>query len=345
MHATTSVILSGLTLLSAAVQLLPAQSRVAAARPSTSAVVATAFDSSTIAALAWRNIGPFRGGRANAVVGIPSQPMTYFAGYTGGGLWRTDDAGISWRNISDGFFRTSSIGAIAVAPSDANVIYVGTGEHAIRGQSSTYGDGVYKSTDQGRTWTHMGLASARQISAVRVHPQNPEVVYVAVQGDRWKGTADRGIYRSTDGGKSWTQILKGENATSGASDLSMDATNPRILYAAMWDHQRMPWTVRSGGPGSGIWKSTDGGATWNRLSEGLPKLMGKIGVAASPANPDRIYAIVEAEQGGLYRSDDAGKSWRLLSGDRLIQTRSWYYMNITADPKNADVVWVSNAPL
>ena len=345
MHATTSVILSGLTLLSAAVQLLPAQSRVAAPRPSTSAVVATAFDSSTFAALAWRNIGPFRGGRANAVVGIPSQPMTYFAGYTGGGLWRTDDAGISWRNISDGFFRTSSIGAIAVAPSDANVIYVGTGEHAIRGQSSTYGDGVYKSTDQGRTWTHMGLASARQISAVRVHPQNPEVVYVAVQGDRWKGTADRGIYRSTDGGKSWTQILKGENATSGASDLSMDATNPRILYAAMWDHQRMPWTVRSGGPGSGIWKSTDGGVTWNRLGEGLPKLMGKIGVAASPANPDRIYAIVEAEQGGLYRSDDAGKSWRLLSGDRLIQTRSWYYMNITADPKNADVVWVSNAPL
>ena len=317
------------------------------ARPTPPAAAAAlpVLDSTTFTALSWRSVGPYRGGRANAVHGLPSNPMTYFAGYTGGGLWRTDDAGISWRNISDGFFRTSSIGAIAVAPSDENVIYVGSGEHAIRGQSSTYGDGMYKSTDQGRSWTRIGLERSRQISAVRVHPTNPDVVYVAVQGDRWKGTPDRGIYRSADGGKTWTQLLKGENATSGASDLSMDPTNPRILYAAMWDHQRMPWTVRSGGAGSGIWKSTDGGDTWTRLTEGLPKLMGKIGVSVSPANPDRVYAIVEAEAGGLYRSDDAGKSWRLLSADRLIQTRSWYYMNITADPMNADVVWVSNAPL
>lgn len=271
--------------------------------------------------------------------------MTYFAGYTGGGVWRTDDAGINWRNVSDGFFTASSIGAIAVAPSDPNVIYVGTGEHPIRGQSSTYGDGVYRSTDQGRTWKNVGLKSTRQISAVRVHPQNPDVVYVAAQGDRWKGTADRGIYRSTDGGTTWTQLLKGENANSGASDLSMDPTNPRILYAAMWDHQRSPWTVRSGGSGSGIWKSLDGGDTWTRLSTGLPKLMGKIGVAVSPALPDRVFAIVEAENGGLYRSDDAGKTWRLMTGDRLIQTRSWYYMHITADPANADVVWVLNAPV
>ena len=305
----------------------------------------SAFDSTTFTALPWRNVGPWRGGRSVAVAGLPSSPMTYFAGYTGGGLWRTDDAGNSWRNISDGFFTSGSIGAIAVAPSDENVIYVGTGEHAIRGQSSSYGDGMYKSTDQGRTWTKIGLAFSRQISAVRVHPGNPDVVFVAVQGDRWKGTAERGIYRTTDGGKSWTQVLKGENATSGASDLSMDATNPRILYAAFWDHQRMPWTVRSGGAGSGIWKSTDGGDTWTRLSEGLPKLMGKIGVSVSPANPDRVYAIVEAENGGLYRSDDAGKSWRLMSADRLIQTRSWYYMHITADPQNAEAVWVSNAPL
>jgi len=304
-----------------------------------------AFDSTTFASLAWRNIGPWRGGRSVAVAGIPSQPMTYFAGYTGGGLWRTDDAGNNWRNISDGYFRSSSIGAIGIAPSDPNVIYVGTGEHAIRGQSSTYGDGMYRSTDQGRTWSRIGLTASRQISAVRVHPQQPDVVYAAVQGDRWKGTTDRGVYRSVDGGRNWTQLLKGENATSGAADLSMDPTNPRILYAAMWDHQRTPWMVRSGGPGSGIWKSLDGGESWTRLTEGLPKLMGKIGVAVSPANPDRVYAIVEAENGGLYRSDDAGKSWRLLSGDRLIQTRSWYYMNITADPKNADVVWVNNAPL
>ena len=297
------------------------------------------------AALGWRNIGPSRGGRSVAVSGIAGQPLTYFAGYTGGGLWRTDDAGLNWRNISDGQFRTSSIGAIAVAPSDANVIYVGSGEHAIRGQSSTYGDGVYKSTDQGRTWTNVGLAATRQISAVRVHPTDPNVVYVAAQGDRWKGTAERGIYRSRDGGSTWTLVLKGENSFSGASDLSMDATNPRILYAAFWDHQRTPWYVRSGGAGSGIWKSLDGGDTWTRLTQGLPALMGKIGVAVSPATPDRVFAIVEAEKGGLYRSDDAGKTWRLLSGDRLIQTRSWYYMNVIADPANADVVWVMNAPV
>ena len=293
----------------------------------------------------WRNVGPFRGGRANAATGIPSQPLTYFAGYTGGGVWRTDDAGINWRNISDGFFKSSSIGAIAVAPSDPNVIYVGSGEFAVRGQSSTYGDGMYRSTDQGRTWSRIGLTNSKQISAVRVHPTNPDYAYVAVLGDRWKGTPDRGIYRTMDGGKTWTQLLKGENATSGAVDLSMDPTNPRILYAAMWDFERKPWFVRSGGAGSGIWKSLDGGETWNRLREGLPTLMGKIGVTVSPANPDRLYAIVEAENGGLYRSDDAGKNWRMMTGDRLIQTRSWYYMNVTADPKNADVVWVMNAPV
>lgn len=277
--------------------------------------------------------------------GVPGQPLTYFAGYTGGGLWRTDDAGSSWRNISDGYFKTSSIGAIAVAPSDANVIYAGSGEHPIRGQSSTYGDGVYRSTDQGRTWANVGLAATRQISAVRVHPADPNLLYVAAQGDRWKGTPERGIYRSRDGGATWTQVLKGENATSGASDLSMDPSNPRILYAAFWDHQRTPWFVRSGGDGSGIWKSTDGGDTWTRLRQGLPSLMGKIGIAVSPANPDRVFAIVEAEQGGLYRSDDAGRTWRRLSSDRLIQTRSWYYMKVIADPANADVVWVLNAPV
>lgn len=297
------------------------------------------------AGMAWRNIGPSRGGRSVAVSGVPGMPLTYFAGYTGGGLWRTDDAGISWRNISDGFFRTGTIGAIAVAPSDHNVIYVGSGEHAIRGQSSTYGDGMYKSTDFGRTWTHIGLDATRQISAVRVHPQDPSVVYVAAQGDRWQGSAERGIYRSRDGGATWQLVLKGQNPTSGASDLSMDPSNPRILYAAFWDHQRQPWYVRSGGAGSGIWKSTDGGDTWTRLTNGLPSLMGKIGVSVSPANPDRVFAIVEAENGGLYRSDDAGRSWRRLSGDRLIQTRSWYYMKTFADPKNENVVWVLNAPV
>jgi photosystem II stability/assembly factor-like uncharacterized protein len=317
---------------------LTAQSRSAAP-------AAAPYDSSIFRAMQWRNIGPFRGGRANAIAGVTGQPYVYYAGYTGGGVWKTDDAGHNWRNVSDGFFHTSSIGAIAVAESDANVVYVGTGEHAVRGQSSSYGDGVYKSTDAGKTWKHVGLAATRQIAQVRVHPANPEIVYVAAQGDRWKGTPDRGIYRSLDGGRTWALVLKGENATSGASDLSMDPTNPRILYAAFWDHQRLPWQVRSGGPGSGIWKSADGGDSWTRLGEGLPKVMGKIGVAVSPANPERVFAIVEAGKGGLFRSDDAGKSWRLFSEDRLIQTRSWYYMNITADPLNPDVVWVINAPL
>jgi len=315
-----------------------------AAQPRTNAPASTAaYDSTLIRAMQWRNIGPFRGGRANAVAGVAGQPYVYYAGYTGGGVWKTDDAGHSWHNISDGFFRTGSIGAIAVAASDANVVYVGTGEHAVRGQSSSYGDGVYKSTDAGRTWKRSGLDNTRQISQVRVHPANPDVVYVAAQGDRWKGTGERGIYRSTDGGRSWTLVLKGENATSGSSDLSMDPSNPRMLYAAFWDHQRLPWQVRSGGPGSGIWKSSDGGDSWTRLTDGLPKLMGKVGVAVSPANPDRIFAIVEAEKGGLFRSDDAGKSWHLLSEERRIQTRSWYYMNITADPLNADVVYAINA--
>ena len=315
-----------------------ARSRSTAAAPTDSAARA-------YAALPWRNVGPSRGGRANAVSGVVGKPLTYFAGYTGGGLWRTDDAGITWRNISDSQFNVGTIGAIAVAPSDHNVMYVGTGEHAVRGQSSSYGDGMYKSTDFGRTWNRIGLESTRQIAAVRVHPTDPQVVYVAAQGDRWQGSADRGIYRSRDGGATWQLVLKGMNATSGAADLSMDPSNPRILYASFWDHQRQPWFVRSGGAGSGIWKSTDAGDTWTRLSAGLPALMGKIGVSVSPANPDRVFAIVEAERGGLYRSDDAGKSWRLLSSDRLIQTRSWYYMKVFADPANADVVWVTNAPL
>lgn len=331
---------SRLALAVATIALLPfslaAQSR---------ATAAAAYDTTLFRAMQWRNIGPFRGGRADAVAGVTAQPNVYYAGYTGGGVWKTENAGHSWKAISDGSGMSGSIGAIAVAESDPNVVYVGTGEHPVRGQSSSYGNGVFRSTDAGKTWSSLGLASTRQISQVRVHPSNPDVVYVAAQGDRWKGTSERGIYRSTDGGKRWTLVLEGTNPTSGASDLSMDPSNPRILYAAFWDHQRLPWQVRSGGPGSGLWKSIDGGDSWTRLSEGLPKLMGKIGVAVSPANPERVYAIIEAEKGGLFRSDDAGKTWRLLGEERAIQTRSWYYMKITADPQNADVVYVMNAPL
>jgi photosystem II stability/assembly factor-like uncharacterized protein len=302
------------------------------------------FDSTRYGALKWRSIGPYRGGRSVTVTGVPTQPLVYYAGFTGGGVWKTDDAGNNWRNVSDCCFRMGSVGAIAVAPDDPNVVYVGMGEHAVRGQSSSWGDGVYKSTDAGRTWKRVGLENTRQISRVIVHPKNDDVVYVAAQGTRWAPSADRGIYRTMDGGKSWKLLLHPSDS-AGASELSMDATNPRILYAAFWHGHRVPWQVRSGGTQGGIWKSTDGGDTWEKLKGGLPVLMGKVGVSVSPANPDRVYAIVEADSGGLWRSDDAGKTWRLLSGDRLIRARAWYYTNVVADPKNADVVYVMNAPI
>lgn len=302
------------------------------------------FDSTRYGALRWRSIGPYRGGRSVAVTGVPTQPLVYFAGFTGGGLWKSDDAGNNWRNISDCCFRMGSVGSIAVADNDPNVIYVGMGEHAIRGQSSSWGDGVYKSTDAGRTWKRAGLENTRQISRVVIHPKNDDVVYVAAQGTRWAPSADRGIYRTMDGGKTWKLILHPSDS-AGASELSMDPSNARILYAAFWHGQRVPWQVRSGGTQGGIWKTSDAGETWTKLEGGLPKLMGKVGVSVSAANPDRVYAIVEADSGGLWRSDDAGKTWRLLSGDRLIRARAWYYTKVFADPRNADLVYVMNAPV
>lgn len=295
-------------------------------------------------AMSWRNIGPFRGGRSTTSTGVVGDPMTYYFGSVGGGVWKTNDAGINWKNISDGFFNTTSIGAISVAESDPNVIYVGTGEACIRGVMTAHGDGVYKSTDAGKTWKHIGLEGTSQISEIRIHPKNPDLVYVAAQGSPYAPTDERGIYRSKDGGATWEKIHF-VNATSGANNLSMDMTNPRIMYAAFWDHQRKPWFVRSGGEFSGIWKTTDGGDTWEKLSEGLPKAtMGKIGVSVSRANPDRVYAIIESEEGGLYRSDDAGKKWTLINSQRVLRTRSWYYMHVFTDPKNENVVYVLNAP-
>ncbi len=293
----------------------------------------------------WRNIGPTRGGRSVAVAGVLQDPQTYYFGSTGGGLWKTSDAGTTWNNVSDGFFRTGSVGAIAVAESDPNVVYVGMGEHAVRGVMTTHGDGVYKSTDGGTTWTHMGLAATRVISRIRVHPTNPDLVYVAAQGATHGWTEDRGVYRSTDGGSTWEKVHY-VSERSGAADLSMDMNNPRILYAAYWQHIRRPWIVESGGPDSGIWKSKDGGDTWTRLSAGLPETMGKLSVDVSRANSARVYAIVEAEygDGGLYRSDDGGETWQHLSDDRTIQTRSWYYMEVFADPQDENTVVVLNAP-
>lgn len=313
--------------------------------PSTT-VSANNFDAKTYAGLRWRNIGPFRGGRSNAVSGVMGNDNLYYCGYTGGGLWKTIDAGLSWVNISDGQFKTSSVGDIAVADSDPNVIYVGMGEHAVRGVMTTYGDGVYKSLDAGKTWKNMGLEKTRHISDVVIHPQNPDLVYVAAQGPLHGPSPDRGIYKSTDGGTTWKKVLYVDE-NSGASSLSMDRSNPRILYAATWQHRRTPWKVESGGAGSSIWKSTDGGESWKKINEGLPTDLGKIGISVSPVNPNRVFAIVEAEKSkaGLYRSDNGGESWTLLSSDQNITSRSWYYMEVFADPVNADVVYVLNAPM
>lgn len=315
------------------------------AAPSSLPAQETGLSDEVFRTLDWRNVGPYRGGRVVAVHGVPEDPETYYMGSTGGGVWRTTDGGETWSNLSDGFFGTGSVGAIAVAPSDPNVIYVGMGEHPVRGVATSHGDGVYRSTDRGRTWIHLGLENTRHISRIRVDPRDPDRVFVGAQGAVHGSSEDRGVYRSVDGGETWEKVLY-VNETSGVSALAMDPTNPRILYAAFWDHLRRPWHVRSGGPGSGIWKSTDGGETWSEVDEGLPELMGKIGVDVSPADPDRIFAIVEAEpdEGGLYRSDDGGESWRHVNGERVIQTRSWYYMKVFAHPTDRNTVIVLNAP-
>ena len=295
--------------------------------------------------LSWRNVGPFRGGRAVAVAGIAERPETFYMGATGGGVWKTTDGGEVWENVSDGFFGTGSVGAVAVAPSDPNVVYVGMGEHAVRGVTTSHGDGVYRSDDGGQTWTHLGLEETRHIARIEIHPEDPDRAFVAAQGAVHGPSEERGVYRTTDGGESWEKVLY-VSETAGASELSMDPTNPRILYAAFWDHLRRPWVVRSGGEASGIWKSTDGGESWQEIGEGLPGLVGKIGVDVSPADPDRVYAIVEArpDSGGLYRSDDGGASWNHVGTQRLIQTRSWYYMEVYAHPTDPNTVIVLNAP-
>lgn len=309
-------------------------------------VAQSTFKAEKFNALKWRNIGPFRGGRTNAVTGVQGDPLTYFFGGVGGGIWKTEDAGTSWKNISDGQLKTGSVGAIEVAPSDKNVIYVGMGEHAVRGVMTSHGDGMYKSTDGGMTWKHIGLNKSMHIAAIQIHPENPDVVWVAVQGAVFGKSKDRGVYKSTDGGTTWRQVHF-VNDNAGCADLSLDKNNPRILYAGMWDHQRTPWSVRSGGAGSGIWKSVDGGETWKKLEKGLPKQIGKVAVDVSPANPQRVYANIEAEgeKGGVYRSDDGGKSWKQTFNGRVSVARAWYYIEIFADPVDANRVYVLNAPM
>ncbi|GBD19900.1 hypothetical protein HRbin28_00337 [bacterium HR28] len=296
-------------------------------------------------ALRFRCVGPHRGGRVVAVVGHPDDPMTFYFGACAGGVWKTEDGGTTWWNISDGFFGTAAVGAIAIAASDPNVLYVGTGEACIRGNVS-HGDGVYKSTDGGRTWINVGLRDTRHIAKIRVHPTNPDLVYVAALGHAFGPNEERGVFRSRDGGRTWERILY-RDAQTGAIDLVMDPHNPRILYAALWQARRWPWKFESGGPGSGIFRSTDGGETWEELTRkpGLPKgIIGRVGLAVS-AKPGRLWALVEAEDGALFRSEDYGESWERVSDKGDLRWRAWYFHHLCADPVDPDTLWVLDLKL
>ncbi|MDE2750747.1 MAG: glycosyl hydrolase [Chloroflexota bacterium] len=291
----------------------------------------------------WRCIGPFRGGRVVAVAGDPRDIGTFYFGACAGGVWKTDDAGQYWRNISDGYFNTASVGALAVSEADPNVIYAGTGEATIRIDVS-HGDGVYKSTDAGRSWARIGLHDTRHIGKIRVHPQDPDRVFVAALGHAFGRNQQRGVFRSCDGGESWEQALFVSDK-AGAVDLSIDVNNPRIIYATIWEAYRNFHMISSGGEDSGIWRSLDGGDTWENISgnKGLPRgIIGKAGIGASPAQAGRVYALIEHEEGGMYRSDDYGDSWRFVARNNDIISRAWYYMHLTPDPVDPDTVYVNN---
>ncbi len=295
----------------------------------------------------WRSIGPFRGGRSVTASGVVGDPYTYYMGTTGGGLWKTNDAGVSWNNISDGFFKTGSVGAIAVSESSPNIVYVGMGEHAVRGVMTHHGDGVYKSTDAGKTWKKIGLDLTQHISRITINPKNPDIVFVAAQGALYSNSKDRGVYKSTDGGTTWTKVLYVDEKT-GCVELSMDMNNPLVLYAAMSEYGRLPWKVISGGPGSGMYKSTDGGTTWDKIQTGLPKELGKMAIAVCRSNSDKVYALIESdsdkEQGGLFVSNNAGKSWSHVTNDHRLVQRAWYYIELFTDPNNENTIYVLSAP-
>ncbi|MFN7117069.1 MAG: VPS10 domain-containing protein [Saprospiraceae bacterium] len=316
------------------------QKKTATAQPAP--ITVTKFDQSLFDGVKWRLVGPFRGGRAGTVTGVPGNPNLYYMGTAGGGVWRTKDAGTTWECISDGYFG-GSIGAVAVAESDPNVIYVGEGEQTVRGNVSS-GWGLWRSTDAGKTWKHIGLKESEHIGRIRVHPKNPDLVYVAAMGNLWKSNDMRGVYRSKDGGKNWERILF-ESDKAGAVDLILDPNNPRIIYASTWEIKRNGYRMDSGGPGSHLWKSTDGGDTWEKLTNkpGMPKgVWGIVGVTISPVNSDRVWAIIENEEGGVFRSDDGGATWQRTSDNRNLRQRAWYYSRIYADSQNEDVVYVCN---
>src|SRR5271168_2726876 len=287
----------------------------------------------------YRLIGPFRGGRSLTAAGIPGDPTTYYFGATGGGVWKSTDGALSWSPVFDKE-GSGAIGSLAVASSDRNIIYVGTGEACIRGNIA-HGDGVYKSFDAGKTWKNIGLRDTRAIGKLIINPSNPDIVFVAALGHPYGPNAERGIFRTIDGGKTWEKVLyKDEN--TGGIDVAFDPHNPNILFAALWQARRTSWSMASGGPGSGLYRSDDGGTTWKHLEEhGLPKgPYGRVGVAVA-ANSERVYAIIEAkENGGLYRADDGGETWEQVNGSHSLTQRPWYYMHVFADPQDADTVYV-----
>jgi photosystem II stability/assembly factor-like uncharacterized protein len=301
------------------------------------------MDTSLFAGLHWRSIGPSRGGRSQAGAGSVARPLEYYFGATGGGVWKTTDGGLTWRPVSDKTFKTSSVGAVAIAPSNPDVVYVGMGETELRG-NIIQGDGAYKTHDGGKTWAPAGLDKTQAIARIRVNPTNPDVVYVAALGNPYGANPERGVFRSKDGGKSWERVLYRDDKT-GAVDLVMDPSNPDVLYAGLWEVFRTPHSLSSGGPGGGLFKSIDGGTTWTELTKnpGLPKpLWGKVGVSVSGADSKRIYAIVEAKDGGIFMSADAGATWTLVNAERRIRQRAFYYTRIYADPKAKDTFYVLN---
>ena len=301
------------------------------------------LDSAVLAGFKWRSLGPARGGRSIAVSGVVGRPKEGYFGATGGGLWKTTDGGIDWAPVTDGQIGSSSVGAVAVSESSPDVVYIGTGEACIRGNILP-GDGVYKSGDAGKTWARVGFTNSDAIAKIRIHPTNPDIVFVADFGRYGTPSDERGLYKSTDGGKTWQRKLFKDNKT-GAVDVEFDRRNPNIMFAAMWEAYRVEYQMSSGGPGSGLYKSTDGGETWKEITRtgGLPQgVYGKMSVAISGADSNRVYALIENDKGGLYRSDDAGATWALINEARSIRQRAFYYTHVFADPNNKDTIYMLN---